>query len=53
MEARAKAAGGAHLVIEARTWREAAQLVRERLSRVDIDLAEPTVFSLIPERPAR
>lgn len=53
MDARATAASAAGLVIEARTWRRAAQMVRERLSRVDIDLAEPTVYSLLPERPTR
>lgn len=47
MEARAKAARAANLVIEARVWERAALLVREQLSHIDIDLRDPTVFSLI------
>jgi hypothetical protein len=50
MEQRAKAAKAANLVIEARVWRQAAQLVSERLSRLDIDLASSTVFAA-PEKP--
>ena len=32
---------------EAKTWRQAAQIVREELSRVDIDLRDPTVAALL------
>lgn len=32
---------------EAKVWRQAAQIVREELSRVDIDLRDPTVFALL------
>ena len=32
---------------EAKTWRPAAQIVREELSRVDIDLRDPTVAALL------
>lgn len=32
---------------ESKTWRQAAQIVREELSRVDIDLRDPTVFAML------
>lgn len=32
---------------EAKVWRQAAQIVREELSHVDIDLRDPTVFALL------
>lgn len=50
MESRATAASAAHLVIESRTWKQAAQMVREHLSRVDVDLRDPTVFSLLERK---
>lgn len=34
---------------EAKTWRQAAQIVREELSHVDIDLRDPTVFALLEQ----
>ncbi len=37
------------MVHEAKVWRQAAQMVREELSRVDIDLRDPTVFALMDE----
>lgn len=33
----------------ATTWRQAAQIAREELSRVDIDLRDPTVAALLEE----
>lgn len=33
----------------ATTWRQAAQIAREELSRVDIDLRDPTVAALLDE----
>lgn len=35
------------LAHEAKVWRQAAQMVREELSRVDIDLRDPTVAALL------
>ena len=35
------------LAAEAKVWRQAAQIVREELARVDIDLRDPTVFALM------
>lgn len=35
------------LANEAKTWRQAAQIVREELTHVDLDLRDPTVFSLL------
>lgn len=32
---------------EAKVWRQAAQIVQESLSQVDIDLRDPTVFALL------
>lgn len=32
---------------EAKVWRQAAQIVREDLTHVDIDLRDPTVFALL------
>ena len=37
------------LAHEAKVWRQAAQIVREELSCVDIDLRDPTVFALMDE----
>lgn len=37
------------LAHEAKVWRQAAQMLREDLSRVDIDLRDPTVFALMEQ----
>ena len=53
MAERAEAAGrdalARAMVHEAKAWRQAAQIVREELSCVDIDLRDPTVFALMDE----
>ena len=38
------------LAHEAKVWRQAAQMLREELSRVDIDLRDPTVFAMMTTR---